>query len=158
MQLEVEIDMVNVNLKIYCKDERCMPSYGTPGSSGFDLRAYIYDPFYIAPNAKAVIPTGIHVSIIYGYEIQIRPRSGLAVNKGVTVLNSPGTIDSDYRGEVKVCLINLGDNGYTIDPFDRIAQAVVCPVIRPRVISVNKLEDLEDTFRGSGGFGSTGVK
>ena len=131
-----------------------LPSYATPLSSGMDLRAAVEDKVIIKPLERCVIPTGIAVEIPPGYEGQVRPRSGLALKKGITVLNAPGTIDADYRGEVKVILINLGQEEVVINRGDRIAQLVIAPVVRAKV---EEVEDLSTTERGEGGFGSTGV-
>lgn len=127
------------------------PEYKSAGASGFDL--HTIDEFIIKPKERKLVSTGLSFEIPKGYEIQIRPRSGLASKFGVTVLNSPGTIDSDYRGEVKVLLYNTGNRAVKIGMFDRIAQAVVCPVSQAKLIWA---EELEETERGSGGFGSTG--
>ena len=136
-------------------NEVSIPKYETPGSSGMDLAAYIEAVIIINPGDKALIPTGFSLSIPQGYEVQIRPRSGLAAKKGITVLNTPGTIDSDYRGEIKVILINLSKDKFTIKNGDRIAQMIVCPVIQARL---EEVQELSDTARGTGGFGSTGTK
>ena len=129
------------------------PEYKTKGSSGMDLMANIKDAVFLKPGKSEIIPTGIAISIPVGYEIQIRPRSGLAAKKKITVLNTPGTIDADYRGEIKVILINLGNEEFKINPNDRIAQMVLCPVIKAELVEV---DDLQNTKRGEGGFGSTG--
>ena len=129
------------------------PEYKTKGSSGMDLMANIKDAVFLNPGKSDIIPTGIAISIPVGYEIQIRPRSGLAAKKKITVLNAPGTIDADYRGEIKVILINLGNEEFKINPNDRIAQMVLCPVIKAELVEV---DDLQNTKRGEGGFGSTG--
>ena len=131
------------------------PKYETPGSSGMDIAAYIDKDIIIKPGDKALVSTGFSLSIPQGYEIQIRPRSGLAVKKGITVLNTPGTIDSDYRGEIKVILINFSKNEFTVKSGERIAQMVVCPVEQ---VSVQEVNELYETDRGSSGFGSTGTK
>jgi dUTP pyrophosphatase len=131
------------------------PKYETPGSSGMDIAAHIEENIIINPGEKSLISTGLFVAIPIGYEIQIRPRSGLAAKKNITVLNTPGTIDADYRGEIKVILINLGKEKFTIERGDRIAQMVVCPVIQAELEEVTELSNTE---RGSGGFGSTGTK
>jgi dUTP pyrophosphatase len=136
-------------------NEVSIPKYETPGSSGMDLAAYVEAAIIINPGDKALIPTGFSLSIPQGYEVQIRPRSGLAAKKGITVLNTPGTIDSDYRGEIKVILINLSKDKFTIKNGDRIAQMIVCPVIQARL---EEVQELSDTARGTGGFGSTGTK
>ena len=133
--------------------EVIVPEYKTKDSSGMDLMASISNDIYIKPGEKAIIPTGIAISIPTGYEIQIRPRSGLAAKKNITILNTPGTIDADYRGEIKIILINFGKEEFKINPNDRIAQMVLCPVIKAELEVV---QELQDTKRGEGGFGSTG--
>ena len=132
-----------------------MPKYETSGSSGMDLAAYIKTNINLEPGKTAIVPTGLSVSIPKNFEIQIRPRSGLAAKKKISVLNTPGTIDADYRGEIKVILINLGDEIFIIEKGLRIAQMVVCPIVQAQLIEVN---ELDDTARGKGGFGSTGIK
>jgi dUTP pyrophosphatase len=131
-----------------------LPSYETSGSAGMDIRAAIGGTLHLRPRQRLLVPTNIAVAIPPGYEIQVRPRSGLAVKHGVTIVNAPGTIDSDYRGEIKIGLINLGAETYTIQRGDRIAQLILAPVARVRLVQV---EELEQTSRGSGGFGHTGV-
>jgi len=132
-----------------------LPAYETAGSAGMDVRAALAEdaPVVLAPGARAMVPTGLTVSIPEGYEIQVRPRSGLAAKHGLTCLNTPGTIDSDYRGEIKVILINLGAEPFTVRRGERIAQLVLAPVTR---IAWSKVEALDATARGAGGFGSTG--
>ena len=130
-----------------------LPSYKTKGSSGMDLMAFIKDPIKIAPNTSAIIPTGISVSIPSDVEIQIRPRSGLAAKSSISVLNTPGTIDSDYRGELKIILFNHSKKEFVVRNNDRIAQMVLMPVLK---IDFEEVDDLPDTLRGSCGFGSTG--
>jgi len=132
-----------------------LPKYETEGSSGMDLAANINQIVEIPPGESAIIPTGFSISIPKNYEIQIRPRSGLAAKNQITVLNTPGTIDADYRGELKVILINLGNKKFKVENGLRIAQMVLCPVIKA---SLQEAEELEETKRGSGGFGSTGRK
>tara|TARA_B100000780_G_scaffold277143_1_gene247178 strand:+ start:236 stop:676 length:441 start_codon:yes stop_codon:yes gene_type:complete len=132
-----------------------LPKYETAGSSGMDIAAFIEKNIEIDPGEKALIPTGFSVSIPKGFEIQIRPRSGLAAKKGISVLNTPGTIDVDYRGEIKVILINLSKNKFLVENNLRIAQMVVCPVVQAEL---EEVEELDNTIRGSGGFGSTGSK
>jgi len=132
-----------------------IPKYETPGSSGMDIAAHIENNIKIHPGDKALISTGFSLSIPIGYEVQIRPRSGLAAKKNITVLNTPGTIDADYRGEIKVILINLGKEQFVIENGDRIAQMVVCPVVQG---NLKEVKELPDTERGLGGFGSTGTK
>ena len=131
-----------------------IPSYGTEQASGMDLRAATDLPIVLKPQQRALVPTGIAVSIPEGYEAQIRPRSGIASRCGVTVLNAPGTVDADYRGEIKVILINLGQEDYVIHKGDRIAQMVIQQVVRCRW---ERVEALDDTDRGEGGFGHTGA-
>lgn len=131
-----------------------VPEYKTAGAAGADVCACIPEKITIAPGKRALVGTGLFFEIPQGYEIQVRPRSGLAFKNGVTVLNTPGTIDSDYRGELKVILINLGDEDFEINSGDRIAQIVVAPVTTSEFIPV---ESLSATERGAGGFGSTGV-
>ncbi|MDE5898726.1 MAG: dUTP diphosphatase [Treponemataceae bacterium] len=130
------------------------PEYESLGAAGADIRASLDEPMVLQPGCTGVVPTGLFFSIPNGYEVQVRPRSGIAAKNGVTVLNSPGTIDSDYRGEVKVLLINLGNQPFAINNGDRIAQIVVAPVTRSLFIESDVLDETE---RGAGGFGSTGV-
>jgi dUTP pyrophosphatase len=131
------------------------PKYETPGSSGMDIVAYLKQDILVNPGEKTMVPTGFSLSIPKGYEVQIRPRSGLAAKKGITVLNTPGTIDSDYRGEIKVILINLSKDIFVVKNGERIAQMVVCPVEQARM---EEVKELSNTDRGKGGFGSTGTK
>ena len=130
-----------------------LPAYETVGAAGMDLRAAVTDPLTLAPGARAAVPTGLAFAVPQGFEAQIRPRSGLAIKHGITCLNTPGTIDSDYRGEVKVILINLGQEPFTIDRGDRIAQIIIAPVVQAELLEV---ETLDITSRGLSGFGSTG--
>ena len=130
-----------------------LPSYKTKGSSGMDLMAFVDNPIKIAPNTSALIPTGISLAIPNDVEIQIRPRSGLATKSNIGVLNTPGTVDSDYRGELKIILFNHGTEEFIVKNKDRIAQMVLMPILK---IDFEEVEDLPDTLRGSGGFGSTG--
>ena len=132
-----------------------LPKYETSGSSGLDLSANIKTSVKIEPGKTTIIPTGISVSIPKNFEIQIRPRSGLAAKNQISVLNTPGTIDADYRGEIKVILINLSKETFIVENGARIAQMVVCPVIKAKL---KEVDSLENTSRGSGGFGSTGMK
>ena len=131
-----------------------LPAYETPGAAGMDLRAAVDEPLVLIPRARTAIPTGLCVAVPEGHELQVRPRSGLALRKGLGMPNSPGTIDSDYRGELKVLMINLGDEDILIERGMRIAQGVVAPVVQ---VTIDAVTSLEDTERGSGGFGSTGV-
>jgi len=136
-------------------DSVSLPKYETEGSSGMDLAANINDNIEVKPGSTAIIPTGIAVSIPKSFEIQIRPRSGLAAKNQISVLNTPGTIDADYRGELKVILINLSDKVFVVEKGLRIAQMVLCPVVKA---TLKEVAELENTKRGSGGFGSTGIK
>tara|TARA_B100000029_G_scaffold341471_1_gene333739 strand:+ start:844 stop:1281 length:438 start_codon:yes stop_codon:yes gene_type:complete len=130
-----------------------LPSYKTEGSSGMDLMAFIENPIKIAPKSSVLIPTGISIAIPNDLEIQIRPRSGLAAKSNISVLNTPGTIDSDYRGEIKVILFNHGPKEFIINNKDRIAQIILTPILK---IDFEETDDLPETIRGPGGFGSTG--
>ena len=130
-----------------------LPSYKTKGSSGMDLMAFIKDPIKIAPNTSALIPTGISVAIPNDVEIQIRPRSGLAVKSSISVLNTPGTIDSDYRGELKIILFNHSNEEFVVKNEDRVAQMVLMPILK---VDFEEVDNLPETLRGIGGFGSTG--
>ena len=132
-----------------------LPKYETDGSSGMDIAANIEDKIEIKPGKSVVIPTGLSISIPKNFEIQIRPRSGLAAKNQISVLNTPGTIDADYRGELKVILINLSNTAFIIEKGLRIAQMVLCPVIKA---TLKEVDSLKETKRGSGGFGSTGIK
>lgn len=130
-----------------------LPEYATPGAAGVDLRAAVSEELTLSPGGRCLVPTGIAIALPEGYEAQVRPRSGLALKHGVTLLNTPGTVDADYRGEVKVILINLGKEPFTVRRGDRIAQLVVQPVAR---IVWRETSSLEETDRGDGGFGHTG--
>jgi dUTP pyrophosphatase len=142
-------------VRVFKKDPAAtLPEYATEGAAGADLRAMISEPVKIPPLGRARIPTGLALEIPAGYEGQVRPRSGLSIRHGITVLNSPGTIDSDYRGEVAVIIINLGHEDFTVNDGDRIAQLVIAPVCR---VSFTEIRELSETDRDSGGFGSTGV-
>ena len=132
-----------------------IPKYESSGASGLDISALTEENILIKPKEKAIIPTGLACSIPKNYEIQIRPRSGLAARNNLTVLNSPGTIDSDYRGELKIILINLGNDNFEVKNGMRVAQMVVCPV---EIAEIEEVKSLEGTDRGKGGFGSTGIK
>ena len=143
---------MQVSIKIL-NNRATMPTYGTPCSACFDLYAALEAPFTLYPNERKAIPTGLAFEIPGGYEMQVRPRSGNALRYGVTVLNTPGTIDADYRGEVKVILFNVGDMHHVIMPGDRIAQALIQPILRCTFIAV---DEISQTERGENGFGSTG--
>ncbi len=132
-----------------------LPTYATEGAAGLDIRANITEAVVLSPLERQLIPTGLFVAIPMGYEIQIRPRSGLAFKHGITVLNTPGTIDADYRGEIKVLLVNLSNEPFSIEPGERIAQMVLA---KHETLSWKTTEELPSTERGAGGFGSTGVK
>jgi len=130
-----------------------LPTYKTKGASGMDLMAFIKTPIKIAPSSSYLVPTGLSMAFSEDYEVQIRPRSGLAAKKGITVLNTPGTIDSDYRGEIKIILFNHGQEDFIINNKDRVAQMILTPVIK---MEFEEIDNLPDTLRGKGGFGSTG--
>ena len=132
-----------------------LPAYESDEAAGMDIRAALDEPRTLKPGERDLIPTGLQMALPMGYEAQIRPRSGLAYKHGITMLNTPGTIDSDYRGEVKVLAINHGDEPYKIEHGDRIAQMVIAPVYQPQI---EETDSLPETNRGKGGFGSTGVK
>lgn len=144
--------MSEILIKKIFKDVN-LPKYETGGSSGLDLEAYVNTDIILTPGERKLIPTGISVAIPDTMEIQIRPRSGLAFKNGISVVNTPGTIDSDYRGEIKVLLINHGKENFIIKKFQRIAQMVVSPIIK---VKLKVVEELPETIRGEGGFGSTG--
>jgi dUTP pyrophosphatase len=144
--------MVKILVKKFDKNIK-LPTYKTSGASGMDLLAYIKKKITINSGKTAIIPTGIAVAIPKNYEIQIRPRSGLAAKKGISVLNTPGTIDSDYRGEIKIILINLSRKSFIVKSGDRVAQMILCPVAK---VKLKEVKNLPKTARGKGGFGSTG--
>lgn len=145
--------MPDIILPFINESDNPLPAYESAGAAGMDLRAHLpQGPLILSPGERLLVPTGLRMALPAGYEAQIRPRSGLALKYGVTVLNSPGTIDSDYRGEVQILLINLGQQDFTLAHGMRVAQMVVAPVTRVRAVSA---EQLDETRRGSGGFGST---
>ena len=144
--------MVKILVKKFDKNIK-LPAYKTSGSSGMDVMAYIKNRITIKPSKTAIIPTGITLGIPKNYEIQIRPRSGLAATKGISVLNTPGTIDSDYRGEIKIILINLSKKPFIVKSGDRIAQMIICPIAKGKL---EEVKNLPRTIRDKGGFGSTG--
>ena len=146
--------MTEILIKRLSKDV-ALPKYETEGSSGLDLAANTDKQIKILPGKSEIIPTGLAVAIPKNFEIQIRPRSGLAAKSQISVLNTPGTIDADYRGELKVILINLSDKVFVVEKGSRIAQMVLCPVVKA---TLKEVTELENTERGSGGFGSTGIK
>jgi dUTP pyrophosphatase len=145
--------MQKITVKIINRSPNALPAYATEGSAGMDLRAHLEAPVVLKPLERQLIPTGLFIELPHGYEAQVRPRSGLAVKQGITCLNSPGTIDSDYRGELKVILINLSGEEQTLHPGDRIAQMVVGPVVQ---IGWEETDEIEATARNAGGFGHTG--
>jgi dUTP pyrophosphatase len=145
--------MNTCKIKIVTEEGVKLPAYQTAGSAGCDVCAFLSEDIVLKPGERALVPTGIKMAIEEGYEVQVRPRSGLAAKNGVTVLNTPGTIDSDYRGEVKVILINLGKEDFVIKNGERIAQLVCAPVTQA---VFEKTSSLDETERGAGGFGSTG--
>lgn len=144
-----------MKVKIVNKSKHLLPEYETIASAGMDLRANISEPIILKPMDRALIPTGLFIEIPIGYEAQVRPRSGLAIKKGISVLNTPGTIDADYRGEVMVIMVNLSNENFTINDGERIAQMIISAHQQAEWIEVDKLEE---TKRGAGGFGSTGPK
>ena len=146
--------MTKVNVKCVASEGAVIPEYKTAGAAGADVCALVKSPVVIEAGKSAMIPTGLFFEIPEGYEIQVRPRSGLAAKNGVTVLNTPGTIDSDYRGELRVILINLGNEAFTVHDKDRIAQIIIAPVTQAVFVPAASLSETE---RGTGGFGSTGV-
>ena len=145
--------MGSISIKIINRSVNPLPSYATEGSSGMDLRADIEGDIILQPLERSLVPTGLFIELPLGYEAQVRPRSGLALKQGITCLNSPGTVDADYRGELKVILINLSHESQTISKGDRIAQLVIQKVERVMLMQV---EELKPTVRGEGGFGHTG--
>ena len=145
--------MQSISINIINNSSNPLPAYETDGSSGMDLRADLQAPVNLAPMQRALIPTGLFIELPFGYEAQVRPRSGLAIKHGITCLNSPGTVDSDYRGELKVILINLSGEAFTIQHGERIAQMIIQPVVKAELKLVNVLNESK---RGTGGFGHTG--
>lgn len=145
--------MIRIAVRNRCED-LALPARASEHAAGFDLRAAVDEPLRLAPGERAVIPTGISVAIPPGYEGQVRPRSGLAARHGIALVNAPGTIDADYRGEIQVIAINLGSEDFAVSRGDRIAQLVIAPVL---AVELDLVDDLDGTARGAGGFGSTGV-
>ncbi len=143
--VKVLVKKLNPNVKL--------PAYKTSGASGVDLMAFIERPIKLTPNSSCLIPTGLSLAFSEDYEVQIRPRSGLAAKNSITILNTPGTIDSDYRGEIKIILFNHGSEEFIINNQDRVAQMILTPVVK---MELEETDDLPDTLRGEGGFGSTG--
>ena len=145
--------MQKIAVKIVNQSANQLRAYATEGSAGMDLRASLKQPLSLLPLERSLVPTGLFIELPAGYEAQVRPRSGLALKQGITCLNSPGTVDSDYRGEIKIILINLSNEPQVIHPGDRIAQMIICSVDKASLVLV---QELNDTRRGEGGFGHTG--
>jgi dUTP pyrophosphatase len=145
--------MSTIKVKIINQSPNALPDYATEGSAGMDLRAHLPGPVILKPLERQLIPTGLYMELPLGYEAQVRPRSGLAIKQGITCLNSPGTVDSDYRGEIKVILINLSNEEQVLHPGDRIAQMVISPVVQA---GWEVVEEISVTARNAGGFGHTG--
>ncbi len=146
---------MEIQVRVVRKTHHALPEYETSQSAGMDLRADLEETVLLDPGGRTLIPTGLYIEIPVGYEAQVRPRSGLALKRGLTVLNAPGTIDADYRGELGVILVNLSQEVQTVEPGERIAQLLFAPVTRGQLVEVDVLSETE---RGRGGFGSTGVK
>ncbi|MBQ0073713.1 MAG: dUTP diphosphatase [Prevotella sp.] len=144
-----------IQVKIINKGQQPMPAYATVQSAGMDLRADIQEAFTLKPLQRRLVPTGLYMALPEGYEAQVRPRSGLALKHGITVLNTPGTIDADYRGEIGVVLVNLSDTDFVVNPGERIAQMVIARYEQAELVAVTELDETE---RGAGGYGHTGVK
>ena len=144
-----------LQVKIVNRSPYPCPAYATPQSAGVDLRAFMEEPVLLQPLQRAMIPTGLYIALPAGYEAQVRPRSGLAAKHGITVLNTPGTVDADYRGEIRVILVNLSDQPFEVVPGERIAQMVIA---RHERVEWEPVDELDATERGAGGFGSTGKK
>ena len=145
---QLHVDIVN-------KSHHPLPDYATEGSAGMDVRAFLSSPVTLLPGERALIPTGLYIALPQGYECQIRPRSGLAIKHGISLVNSPGTVDADYRGEIGVIVINHSGEPFTINDGERICQMVIAAYSR---VAWNRVESLDDTERGAGGFGHSGVK
>ena len=153
--IKLEMTTTAVGIKVINKSNHDLPHYETSASAGMDLRANIEQPINLAPLERTIVKTGIFIELPIGYEAQVRPRSGLAAKKGITVLNAPGTVDADYRGEIGVILVNLSNEDFTIENGERVAQLVIAKHERALW---EEVKTLSDTDRGSGGFGSTGIK
>lgn len=145
--------MHSIQVKIINRSENPLPTYATADAAGMDLRANLEAPITMQPLERTLVPTGLYMELPSGYEAQIRPRSGLAIKQGLTLLNTPGTIDADYRGEIKIIMINLSNEPQTIQHGDRIAQMVIAPFLQAKL---EEVKELSDTERGTGGFGHTG--
>ena len=146
---------MEIQVRVVRKTQHALPEYETSQSAGMDLRADLEETVLLEPGGRTLIPTGLYIEIPAGYEAQVRPRSGLALKQGLTVLNAPGTIDADYRGELGVIIVNLSQEVQTVEPGERVAQLLFAPVTRGQLVEVDVLSETE---RGRGGFGSTGVK
>lgn len=144
-----------MQIKVINKSNNDLPKYETIGSAGMDVRAFLVEPITLKPLERKLIPTGLFFELPLGYEMQVRPRSGLAYKKGITVLNSPGTVDADYRGEVGVILVNLSNESFVVETGERVAQLVIAKHESPTLVEVS---EISETVRGEGGFGSTGKK
>ena len=144
-----------IKVKVVNRGHQQLPAYATPQSAGLDLRANLEEPVTLRPLERRLIPTGLHIALPEGYEAQVRPRSGLALKHGITVLNTPGTIDADYRGEVGVVLVNLSQDDFTVNDGERIAQMVIASCEQAELVTV---EALDETERGAGGYGHSGLK
>jgi dUTP pyrophosphatase len=144
-----------MKIKVVNRGHQQLPAYATPQSAGMDLRANLDEPVVLHPLERRLIKTGLHIALPQGYEAQVRPRSGLALKHGITVLNTPGTIDADYRGEIGVCLVNLSQEDFTVNDGERIAQMVIA---RHEQAEFEVVDELDETERGQGGYGHTGVK
>jgi len=158
IMLAQENEYSHISISYINKSTNEDPKFAYEGDSGFDLRADIEESVTLKPGERALIPTGLYFELVKGLELQVRPRSGLAIKNGITVLNSPGTVDSHYRGEVKIPLVNLGQEPFTVIKGDRIAQAVIAPVYGEGKVKLNKTNSINETVRGEGGFNSSGIK
>lgn len=158
IMLAQENEYSHISISYINKSTNEDPKFAYEGDSGFDLRADIEESVTLKPGERVLIPTGLYFELVKGLELQVRPRSGLAIKNGITVLNSPGTVDSHYRGEVKIPLINLGQEPFTVVKGDRIAQAVIAPVYGEGKVKLNKTDSINETVRGEGGFNSSGIK
>jgi dUTP pyrophosphatase len=158
IRLAQQEEMSKISVKFINKSTNEDPKFAYEGDSGFDLRADIEEVLILKPGERSLVPTGLYFELVKGLEIQVRPRSGLSIKHGITVLNSPGTVDSHYRGEVKIPLINLGQEPFKIVKGDRIAQAVIAPVYGEGKVVLSKTNSINETSRGDGGFNSSGIK
>lgn len=147
--------MEHITVKVVNKSQNPLPQYSTEGSAGMDLRASLSDPITLEPMQRCLVPTGVYIQLPHGYQCEIRPRSGLAIKHGITVLNTPGTVDADYRGEICVILVNLSTEPFVINNGERVCQMVINTYVRA---DWEKVEELDTTERGDGGFGHTGLK